>query len=132
DRAALAVHQRAILCPLEANPGSADRREALLAIWHQPDGVRGASVPSGVPHRRLATSAEPNMSEDLEPIACRMDALTSAERDRRGEVLKVLRGRLIATAETEDGIAFHLSGEPDVPALAREFISYESRCCPFL
>ena len=72
------------------------------------------------------------MSEDLEPIACRMDALTAAERDRRGEVLKVLRGRLIATAETEDGIAFHLSGEPDVPALAREFISYESRCCPFL
>lgn len=72
------------------------------------------------------------MSEDLEPIACRMDALTAAERDRRGEVLNVLRGRLIAVAEMDDGLAFNLSGDADVPALAREFISYESRCCPFL
>src|SRR5438552_1401072 len=106
DRVALAVHQRAILCPLEADPGSADRREAFLAIWHQPDGVRGASVPSGVRRRRLATSAEPNMSEDLEPIACRMDALTAVERDRRSEVLKLLRGRLMATGEADDGITF--------------------------
>jgi hypothetical protein len=74
------------------------------------------------------TATEPDPS----PIACRMDALTAAERARRSEVLKVLRGRLIGTAETDDGIAFRLAGEPDVPALAREFISYESRCCPFL
>ena len=72
------------------------------------------------------------MSEDLEPIACRMDALTAVERDRRSEVLKLLRGRLMATGETDDGIAFHLPGDPDTAALAREFISYESRCCPFV
>lgn len=72
------------------------------------------------------------MSEDLQPIACRMDALTAVERDRRGEILRVLRGRLLAAGETDDGIAFRLSGDPDVPALARELISYESRCCPFL
>ena len=37
-----------------------------------------------------------------------MDALTAAERARRGEVLEILRGRLIGTAETDDGIAFTL------------------------
>jgi hypothetical protein len=77
--------------------------------------------------------ARPWIMTDLtEPIVCRMDALTAAERARRGEVLNVLRGRLIGTAETDDGIAFTLVGDPEVPALAREFISYESRCCAFL
>jgi hypothetical protein len=61
-----------------------------------------------------------------------MDALTAAERERRSEVLKVLRGRLLGTAETEDGLAFHLPGDPDTPALAGEFIGFESRCCAFL
>lgn len=66
------------------------------------------------------------------PIVCRMDALTAAERQRRGEVLNALRGRLLRTGETDDGVAFTLRGDPDVPALAREFIAYESRCCAFL
>ena len=72
------------------------------------------------------------MSADHEPIVCRMDALTAAERDRRGKVLEILRARLLATAETEDGVAFTLPGDPDVPALAGEFIALESRCCAFL
>jgi hypothetical protein len=72
------------------------------------------------------------MTDTAEPIVCRMDALTAAERARRGEVLNDLNGRLIGTEETEDGIAFRLRGDPDVPALAREFIGYESRCCAFL
>jgi hypothetical protein len=72
------------------------------------------------------------MNEDAEPIVCRIDALTPAERARRGEVLNDLRGRLLRTEETDDGIAFTLRGDPDVPALAGEFIGYESRCCAFL
>ena len=72
------------------------------------------------------------MSEDPQPIACRMDALTAAERDRRGEVLETLRRRLIKVTETDDGIAFHLPDEVDIPGLIREFLSFESRCCPFL
>ena len=66
------------------------------------------------------------------PIACRMNALTPVERTRRAEVLAVLTRRATGVAETADGLAFVLSGEPDTPALAGEFISYESRCCPFL
>jgi hypothetical protein len=66
------------------------------------------------------------------PIACRMDALTAAERTRRAEILATLRQRATSVAETPDGIVFHLRGEADTPALVGEFIGYESRCCPFL
>jgi hypothetical protein len=66
------------------------------------------------------------------PIACRMDALTPAERARRSEVLAALTRRLVRVADTNDGLDFVLPGDADVPALAGEFMSYESRCCPFL
>lgn len=66
------------------------------------------------------------------PIACRMDALTPAERTRRSEVLAVLTQRTLGVAETADGITFQLRGDPDTPALAGEFVGYESRCCPFI
>jgi hypothetical protein len=66
------------------------------------------------------------------PIACRMDALTPAERTRRSEVLALLTARTVAVVETADGIAFQLRSDPDTPALAGEFVAYESRCCPFI
>jgi hypothetical protein len=66
------------------------------------------------------------------PIACRMDALTPAERTRRSEVLALLTQRVIEVVETADGIAFQLRSDPDTPALAGEFVGYESRCCPFI
>jgi hypothetical protein len=66
------------------------------------------------------------------PIACRMDALTTAERARRSVVLAALTQRAVAVVETADGIAFRLRNEPDTPALAGEFVGYESRCCPFI
>jgi hypothetical protein len=66
------------------------------------------------------------------PIACRMDALTAAERTRRSEVLAILTQRTVEIVETSDGIAFRLRGDADTPALAGEFVGYESRCCPFI
>jgi hypothetical protein len=66
------------------------------------------------------------------PIGCRMDALTPAERNRRRELLEGLRARALGVAETADGIAFRLPGDRDVPVLVAEFVTYESRCCPFL
>ena len=66
------------------------------------------------------------------PIACRMDALTPAERRRRSEVLEVLNQRTVEVVETTDGMAFHLRRDRDTPALAGEFVAYESRCCPFI
>jgi hypothetical protein len=61
-----------------------------------------------------------------------MDDLTAAERERRSEVLAILTERTIAVVETADGIAFQLRSDPDTPALAGEFVAYESRCCPFI
>jgi hypothetical protein len=66
------------------------------------------------------------------PIACRMDALTPEERARRSEVLALLTKRALDFVATSDGIAFQLRGDPDTPALAGEFVAYESRCCPFI
>jgi hypothetical protein len=68
----------------------------------------------------------------LAPIACRMDALTAAERARRSEVLALLLAQLASASETEDGIGFELRGGPMVPALAGEFVALEARCCPFI
>jgi hypothetical protein len=61
-----------------------------------------------------------------------MDALTPPERARRAEVLAILTERTLAVAETADGITFTLRNDPDTPALAGEFVGYESRCCPFI
>ena len=69
---------------------------------------------------------------DPSPIACRMDALTPAERTRRGEVLAALDARATIVADTRGGIAFELRGDADTAALAGEFVGYESRCCPFI
>ena len=66
------------------------------------------------------------------PIACRMDALTPAERTRRGEVLAILFERTVEAVDTADGLAFRLAPDPDTLALAGEFVAYESRCCPFI
>ena len=60
------------------------------------------------------------------------DALTPAECTRRSEVLGILTERVVEMAETADGIAFRLRSDPDTPALAGEFVGYESRCCPFI
>ena len=66
------------------------------------------------------------------PIACRMDALTPAERARRSEVLAILSQRALEIAATDHGIAFRLRNDRDTAAHAGEFISYESCCCPFV
>lgn len=66
------------------------------------------------------------------PIACRMDSLTPAERARRSEVLAILTQRTVAVVEMADSIAFQLRGDRDTPALAGEFVGYESRRCLFI
>lgn len=72
------------------------------------------------------------MSAPPSPIACRMDALTPAERARRAEVLAALTSRTLGVVDTTEGMAFELRGDPETLALAGEFVGYESRCCPFL
>lgn len=71
-------------------------------------------------------------SERQSPIACRTDALTEEERGRRSEVLSLIRARAHGCSETEDGIVFEWAGDASLPALVGEFVSLESRCCPFI
>lgn len=72
------------------------------------------------------------MQGEPSPIACRMDALTGAERSRRAELLALVRAHVREIRETDDGIAIRIEGERSLLAAVAEFVSLESRCCPFI
>jgi hypothetical protein len=61
-----------------------------------------------------------------------MDALRPEQRGRRSHLVTLLLARLQGSQETENGIAFQWLGDGDLPALVGEFVSLESRCCPFI
>lgn len=69
---------------------------------------------------------------DLPPIACRLDALTPAQRAREGELLEQHLAATLEVRERDDGFSFRYSA--DVPQFARlaEFVGLEHLCCPFL
>jgi len=73
-----------------------------------------------------------NVTAGTPPIACKLDALTAAERQRHAELLRELGAMTTATRETESGYALTL--RPDAGGFQRvaEWISLERRCCPFL
>ncbi len=68
----------------------------------------------------------------ISPIVCRMDVLSADERSRRSEVASMLRGRLAERSETREGIAFRWLSDDSILPLLAEFVSLESRCCPFI
>ena len=66
------------------------------------------------------------------PIACDLNALTPAERERRRTLVDALAHAIVGRAELDHG--FKLRVDPaklDLPSLA-EGITLERRCCPFL
>ena len=73
------------------------------------------------------------MSKQAEiPIACDLNALTRAGRERRRTLVGALAQAIIGRTELNHG--FELRVDPaklDLPALA-EWIALERRCCPFL
>ena len=67
-----------------------------------------------------------------EPIACDLNALTAAERERRRTAMSGVARTMIGRGELPDG--FELRFDPakvDLTALG-EWVSLERRCCPFL
>lgn len=66
------------------------------------------------------------------PIACRLDALTAAERGREAELLREHLASVVETRERHDGYAFRYSSDPALFARMAELVSLEHRCCPFL
>jgi hypothetical protein len=66
------------------------------------------------------------------PIACDLNALTRAERERRGTLVGALAQAIIGRAELDHGYELRVdSARLDLPALA-EWLALERRCCPFL
>ena len=65
-------------------------------------------------------------------IACDLNALSAAERDRRIAVLTEVGRTIVGRAELSDG--FQLRFDPARLDLAKlgEWIGLERRCCPFL
>ena len=66
------------------------------------------------------------------PVACDLNALTSAERARHRSLVGALALAIVGRTELVDG--FELCVDPtklELPLLA-EWIALEGRCCPFL
>lgn len=66
------------------------------------------------------------------PIACDLNALSAAERTRRGELALRVRSRIAGVSELPDGYALLLAQDPDVYRDSLELCLLERRCCPFL
>jgi hypothetical protein len=60
-----------------------------------------------------------------------MGALTSADRERHNQLLLKLEAARIEIQELPDGYSFRLRSELVSLAEAAEWISFESKCCPF-
>jgi hypothetical protein len=66
------------------------------------------------------------------PIACDLNALTTAERERRRDLARAFALTIIARRELSNGFEFELDGARVDPRALAEWIALEHRCCPFL
>ena len=62
---------------------------------------------------------------------CNMGALTSADRVRHKQLLLKLEAARIEIQELPNGYSFRLQNDLASLAETAEWISYESKCCPF-
>lgn len=65
-------------------------------------------------------------------LACDLTALDSKQRKRYQRVREQMRKSIQEVREVTHGYAFRHSAEVSMLLLLAEFISLESRCCPFL
>ena len=63
---------------------------------------------------------------------CDLTALTSEERKRYREFESLLPNKIKSMSEQENGYTLSFPMTPENFTLVAEFITYESRCCPFL
>jgi hypothetical protein len=91
----------------------------------------------------LAFLASPSPSPSpspAPPLACRLDALDAAQRDRHRLLSEKLVGAVVATRELADGWEVSLDlarirdpkGLPYCVVELAEWVDLESRCCPFI
>jgi hypothetical protein len=69
---------------------------------------------------------------DEPPIACKLGALSPAEREQHAALLRLLGTMTEKTSETADGYVLHLHADTAGFMKVAEWITLERRCCPFL
>lgn len=69
---------------------------------------------------------------DETTLACDLTALDARQRERYQQVREQLHKSIQDVREVTRGYTFRHSAEVSVLLLLAEFISLESRCCPFL
>jgi hypothetical protein len=89
----------------------------------------------------LLTSALAATATAGEPLACRLDALSAAQRERHRKLSETLAGAVVGARELPDGYALELDltrlpadarGEAVCVVEVAEWVDLEARCCPFL
>lgn len=66
------------------------------------------------------------------PIACRIDALDQAQRQRQQTLLATVRRTALDKHDLPDGVVLSFPANPATFLELAEWISLERRCCPFL
>ena len=89
----------------------------------------------------LAFLASPAAVQEPAPaLACRLDALTAAQRERHRSLSEKLVGAVMSARELADGWEMSLDlskirdakGSPYCVVELAEWVDLESRCCPFV
>jgi hypothetical protein len=82
--------------------------------------------------KAAAQSSQGELAADEPPIACKLGALSAAERQREAALLRDLGTMTEKTSETADGYVLHLRADAADFMKVAEWITLERRCCPFL
>ena len=72
-----------------------------------------------------------NLNHEPAPVACNLNAMTQAQRERHIVVLNQLRKLVEQISELPDGYAFIYPVEAGLFMAAAEFVTLESLCCSF-
>jgi hypothetical protein len=81
---------------------------------------------------RARAEASQQGAADEPPIACKLGALSPAEREHHAALLQQLGAMTEKTSETADGYVLHLRRDAAGFLKVAEWITLERRCCPFL
>jgi hypothetical protein len=66
------------------------------------------------------------------PLACRLEALDSKQRERHRDLLRELAEAVTNVEELPDGLAVRFPARPYVFLRLAEWMELERACCPFL
>lgn len=98
--------------------GSAFKRLRLQVVMKQSP-LTGADAP--------ATTLQPGDP----PIVCHLNVLDATQRERKKELLGIVRGKVQETIELPNGFALRMPADPKTFLELAEWVSLERRCCGF-